>query len=158
MVIPESQPLRQSVRKLRALERGQDEIGKGAAAKSDEPRRIEPLFEILEAITDRVAFVLRGRNIQELSLGHDRRNLMHRHDHDFLAMPNGDSLEKGRSREAFIGLHRGADVPMMRNIPLAHALLRVEVGQEVPEELYDAVAEVLNFVYGLRKGAAGVAA
>lgn len=41
-------------------------------------------------------------------------------------------------------------VPMMRNVPLAHALLRVEINQEVPEELYDAVAEVLNFVYQLK--------
>jgi flagellar biosynthetic protein FlhB len=50
-------------------------------------------------------------------------------------------------------LARGLDVPMLRNVPLAHALLRVDVGQEVPEELYDAVAEVLNFVYGLKNGA-----
>jgi flagellar biosynthesis protein FlhB len=42
------------------------------------------------------------------------------------------------------------DVPLMRNVPLAHALLRIEVDQEIPEELYDAVAEVLNFVHGLR--------
>ncbi|MFN7131112.1 MAG: type III secretion system export apparatus subunit SctU [Myxococcales bacterium] len=39
------------------------------------------------------------------------------------------------------------DVPMMRNVPLAHALYRVDVGEEIPEALYDAVAEVLNFVY-----------
>ena len=32
----------------------------------------------------------------------------------------------------------------------AAALLRVDVGEEVPEALYDAVAEVLNFVYGLK--------
>lgn len=44
-----------------------------------------------------------------------------------------------------------AGVPMMRNVPLAHALLRLEDGDEVPEELYDAVAEVLNFVYQLRE-------
>ena len=43
------------------------------------------------------------------------------------------------------------DVPMLRNIPLAHALLRFDVNQEVPEELYDAVAEVLNFVYQLKQ-------
>ena len=48
---------------------------------------------------------------------------------------------------------RGLDVPMLRNVPLAHALLRVDVGHEIPEELYDAVAEVLNFVYGLKNGA-----
>lgn len=41
-------------------------------------------------------------------------------------------------------------VPLMKNVPLAHALYRVEVGQDIPEELYDAVAEVLNFIYALR--------
>jgi flagellar biosynthetic protein FlhB len=50
-------------------------------------------------------------------------------------------------------LARQHDIPMMRNVPLAHALFRVEVGQEIPEELYDAVAEVLNFVYGLHNNA-----
>lgn len=43
------------------------------------------------------------------------------------------------------------DIPMMRNVGLANALYRVDVGQEVPEELYDAVAEVLNFVYALQE-------
>jgi len=41
------------------------------------------------------------------------------------------------------------DVPMVRNVPLAHALHKLDLGGEVPEELYDAVAEVLNFVYEL---------
>ena len=43
------------------------------------------------------------------------------------------------------------DIPLMRNTTLAGALYRVEVGQEIPEELYDAVAEVLNFVYALQR-------
>ena len=47
---------------------------------------------------------------------------------------------------------REGEVPQLRNVPLAHALYRVEVGQEIPEELYDAVAEVLNFVHGLQAG------
>ena len=42
------------------------------------------------------------------------------------------------------------NVPIMRNVGLANALYRVDVGQEIPEELYDAVAEVLNFVYQLK--------
>jgi flagellar biosynthetic protein FlhB len=41
------------------------------------------------------------------------------------------------------------NIPIMRNVPLAHALMRVELGDEIPEELYDAVAEVLNWVYSL---------
>ncbi len=48
---------------------------------------------------------------------------------------------------------RAADVSLMRNVPLAHALLRIELNDEIPEELYDAVAEVLNFVYQLKEGA-----
>jgi flagellar biosynthetic protein FlhB len=56
--------------------------------------------------------------------------------------------------QAIKALAKDADVPMLRNVPLAHALLRVELNEEVPEALYDAVAEVLNFVYGL-KGQAG---
>ncbi|QRK04580.1 type III secretion system export apparatus subunit SctU [Archangium violaceum] len=52
--------------------------------------------------------------------------------------------------ERIKAIARERDVPTLRNVPLAHALLRVEVGEEVPEELYDAVAEVLNFVYGLK--------
>ena len=43
----------------------------------------------------------------------------------------------------------------MRNVPLAHALLRVEVGDPIPEDLYDGVAEVLNFVYGLAQEECG---
>lgn len=46
------------------------------------------------------------------------------------------------------------DVPLLRNVPLAHALLRIDVNDEVPEALYDAVAETLNFVYQLRQHAA----
>lgn len=43
------------------------------------------------------------------------------------------------------------NVPIMRNIPLAHALHELEIGDEVPESLYQTVAEVLNWVYGLTK-------
>ena len=40
-------------------------------------------------------------------------------------------------------------VPILRNVPLAQALNKLEVGDDIPEELYDAVAEVLTFVYQL---------
>jgi len=53
--------------------------------------------------------------------------------------------------EAIKALARQAEVPLMRNVPLAHALFRVDVHDEIPEALYDAVAEVLNFVHGLEE-------
>ena len=43
-----------------------------------------------------------------------------------------------------------AGVPVMRNVALAHALNKIDIGDEIPEELYDAVAEVLNFVFALK--------
>lgn len=42
---------------------------------------------------------------------------------------------------------REAGVPIMQNIPLAHSLSELESGDEIPEDLYEAVAEVLNYVY-----------
>lgn len=47
------------------------------------------------------------------------------------------------------------NIPVMRNVSLANALYRVDVGQEIPEELYDAVAEILNFVWALQREQAG---
>jgi len=46
-------------------------------------------------------------------------------------------------------------VPIVERPPLARALYRnVEVGQEVPSDLYEAVAEVLAYVYRLEGRAA----
>jgi flagellar biosynthetic protein FlhB len=50
---------------------------------------------------------------------------------------------------------RDHDVPVLERPPLARALYYgVEVGQEVPPEQYQAVAEVLAYVYRLRQTAA----
>lgn len=47
------------------------------------------------------------------------------------------------------------DVPVVENRPLARELYRrVEIGDEVPDELFTAVAEVLAFVYKLKAKAA----
>lgn len=40
-------------------------------------------------------------------------------------------------------------VPVKRDIPLARALYEFEVEQEIPEELYEAVAAVLQWVYAM---------
>jgi len=43
-------------------------------------------------------------------------------------------------------------VPIIENKPVARALYKQEVGDEVPEELFTAVAELLAYVYSLKKG------
>lgn len=42
-------------------------------------------------------------------------------------------------------------VPIIENKPVARALYRQEVGEEVPEEMFTAVAELLAYVYSLKK-------
>ena len=49
-------------------------------------------------------------------------------------------------------LARQTGVPLVANKPLARALFNaVQKGEEVPEELFKAVAEVLAFVFQLRQ-------
>lgn len=43
------------------------------------------------------------------------------------------------------------NIPVMKNVNLANALYRIDVGEEIPEELYDAVAEILNFIFELQR-------
>jgi flagellar biosynthetic protein FlhB len=51
--------------------------------------------------------------------------------------------------EQIVEIAKQYKVPIMRNLPLAQSLMELEIGEEIPEELYEAVAEVLNFVYRL---------
>ncbi len=41
-------------------------------------------------------------------------------------------------------------VPRVENVPVARALNEIEIGQEVPEEMFRAVAEILAYVYSLK--------
>lgn len=40
------------------------------------------------------------------------------------------------------------NVPVVRNVPVAHALREIELGEQIPEGLYEAVAEVLRELLG----------
>lgn len=44
-----------------------------------------------------------------------------------------------------------SDVPMMRDIPLARALYELDMDAEIPEEMYETVAEVMRWVYTLNE-------
>ena len=46
------------------------------------------------------------------------------------------------------------NVPMVANAPLARALYRLELDSEIPAEHYKAVAQVIAFVWGLRRSSA----
>jgi flagellar biosynthetic protein FlhB len=51
---------------------------------------------------------------------------------------------------------RAHDVPVVENVPLARALYAtVDVDEEIPVEHYHAVAEIIGYVMGLKRGFAG---
>ncbi|MFQ5858976.1 MAG: flagellar biosynthesis protein FlhB, partial [Anaerolineae bacterium] len=55
--------------------------------------------------------------------------------------------------ERIVDLAREHNVPVVQNVPLAHALFTMaEVGEQIPQGLYQTMAEVLAFVHQLRAG------
>lgn len=70
-----------------------------------------------------------------------------RYDEEAMGAPR--VLAKGRRIVAakIREIARQHGVPIVRNVPLARALVELELDDEIPAELYEAVAEVLRFVY-----------
>ncbi len=58
---------------------------------------------------------------------------------------------KGRHAlaERIVELARRHDIPLQENEALAELLARVDLGEEIPENLYLAVAQVIAFAYHL---------
>jgi flagellar biosynthesis protein FlhB len=56
-----------------------------------------------------------------------------------------------KNAEKIKEIAKEAGVPILRNVPLAQALNKLDMDEEIPEELFEAVAEVLNFVYELKQ-------
>ena len=52
--------------------------------------------------------------------------------------------------ERIIHIAEEHEIPVVQNIPLARALYNVELEQEIPPELYTAMAEILVYIYKLR--------
>lgn len=57
----------------------------------------------------------------------------------------------GLVADNIIAIARAHGVPLDEDAALAGALARVELGQEIPRELYLAVAQVLAFVWDINK-------
>src|SRR5205814_4053974 len=74
-----------------------------------------------------------------------------RYDRDGEAAPvvvaRGERLLAERIKE----VAREAGVPIFRDVTLAHSLRALEQGDQIPEALYEAVAETLRVVYGTHR-------
>ena len=69
--------------------------------------------------------------------------------YDKTGAPRVVAKGRGSIGEKIIELARAHDIPIEENEVLAGALSNVELGEEIPAELYKAVAEVLIFVLRL---------
>ncbi len=69
------------------------------------------------------------------------------------AMDAPQIIAKGADHLAFKIREIGREhkIPIIENKPLARALYKQEVGEQIPEELFTAVAEILAYVYRLKK-------
>jgi len=61
----------------------------------------------------------------------------------------------GHVADRILELARASKVPVHEDAALAQALGKVGVDRPIPLELYQAVAELISFVYRLRKDPAG---
>lgn len=59
---------------------------------------------------------------------------------------------QGYVAERIVELAREAEVPIVEDAALVSALMVLELGEEIPAELYEAVARILAFIYKLDKG------
>jgi flagellar biosynthesis protein len=74
--------------------------------------------------------------------------------YDKVGAPRVVARGRGSIGEKILDIARAHDIPIEQNEVLAGALSHVELGDEIPAELYKAVAEVLIFVLQL-SGKAG---
>lgn len=58
---------------------------------------------------------------------------------------------RGEVAEMLLRIAREHGVPVHEDHPLAQALVRLELGETIPPELYAAVAEVLAFLWRLEQ-------
>ena len=65
------------------------------------------------------------------------------------AAPLVTALGRGDQAERIIALAKEAGVPIKEDPDLINIISKVDLGQEIPEEIYALVAEILTFIYSV---------
>ncbi|MGL4240400.1 MAG: EscU/YscU/HrcU family type III secretion system export apparatus switch protein [Beijerinckiaceae bacterium] len=73
-------------------------------------------------------------------------------EYDYAGAPRVTAKGRGEVAKNILALAREHGVAVEENPVLAEALSQVELDEQIPEELYRAVAEVLTFVLRARGG------
>lgn len=59
--------------------------------------------------------------------------------------------EKGELAKKIIEFAREHDIPIRENQDIVDILVQLNIGEEIPSELYEVIAEMLSFIYLLEK-------
>lgn len=81
-----------------------------------------------------------------------RKAVALQYDEEAFSAPIVAAKGEGLVARRIIEIAQSADVPIVEDAALVSALLSLELGQEIPVELYTAVARVLSWIYKLDKG------
>ncbi len=71
-----------------------------------------------------------------------------RYDEDRDEAPTVVACGQGEFARQLVEAARAYGIPVVRDVPVARALRQLQSGDEIPEELYEAVAEILREVWG----------
>ena len=71
------------------------------------------------------------------------------------AVPRVVATGQGRVADMIIEKAREAEIPIVEDAALVSSLLMLELGEEIPVELYRSVAKILAFLYDLDRNYAG---
>ena len=73
--------------------------------------------------------------------------------YDGKSAPTVTAKGRGYIADEILSLAKENDIPIKEDTDLVHFLSKIEMGTEIPENLYLAAAEVIAFAYHLKKKA-----
>jgi len=80
------------------------------------------------------------RNLKAVSLAYDQQKGN---------APTVTAQGTGHNAKTIIQIAKEHNVPIKKDEDLINILSQIEVNQEIPEELYKAVAEIFSFIYNM---------
>ena len=75
-----------------------------------------------------------------------------KYDRDTDAVPRLIAAGRGRVAEKIIEKAAAVEIPIVEDAALVSSLLMLELGAEIPVELYRSVAKILAFLYDIDRG------
>lgn len=81
----------------------------------------------------------------------DKSAVALRYDHEAGTAPTLVAKGRGLIAEQIIALAQEHQVHIHQSPELLEVLIRLELGEEIPEALYKAIAEVIAFAYNLKR-------